>query len=106
MTDLCDATLAPPPIPPLTAAPPGAAAVLSGALAPPLIDAVPPADALHSTPILPAIGTSTHGPPGPPGVGVREVYVQATVPAQSTTPWLLAQLDGGGDVEFLKVYEP
>lgn len=47
------------------------------------------------------------GPAGPSGVGVQEVYVQPTEPAQGATPWFLAQLDApGGTVEFLKVYEP
>lgn len=46
--------------------------------------------------------------PGIPGSGggTQEVYVQQTEPTQGVFPWLLAQTDNDGDVEFLKVYEP
>lgn len=54
------------------------------------------------------ISIQSAGAPGPPSPGgSQEVFVQVTEPAQGATPWLLAQLDApGGNVEFLKVYEP
>lgn len=50
-----------------------------------------------------------HGPKGDrgdPGAGIQEVYIQQNEPSQGQTPWLLAQTDINGNVQFLKVYEP